>query len=520
MEHPQNLLTFDDVRLEALTYISESDFRVVAKAYKVALTAHAGQLRKSGVPYIQHPLHVCLTLAELHLDPATLAAAFLHDVAEDTYQTVFSVATQFGLRIAYLVDGVTKLTNLETRRGFFSGLFRRENPQLSRQQQRIESLRKMLLATSKDIRIVLIKLADRLHNMQTLDAMETSRRYDIAKETMEIYAPLAYRLGIGSLKGDLEDLAFAHIDPDAYRQTQKLMNQEAPTRRRAVLRGKRAIQRMLAKFGIKAEIHARSKHLYSLYRKLERYDNDITKVYDLVACRVIVDTIEECYQVLGILHKRWKPYDGRIKDYIAAPKPNGYRSLHTTVRAFGDRPIEIQIRTKDMHQHAEFGIAAHWYYSEQKGGLGYLKRKSIPVPKNELVWINELAKWQRQASSFNDIDSLMRIDFFGDRIFVYTPKGDVIDLPVGATAIDLAYAIHSEIGNHLYAAKVNGNIVRLTESLQSGVTVELIVNKKTNPTTGWLTSVKTQNARSHIKRFLRPEEPKRTEGIQNQKSKG
>ncbi len=496
-------LTIEDIKAVAQTYMSQADFRVVERAYKVASRAHEGQLRKSGDPYIQHPLHVCYTLAKLRLDPATLAAAFLHDVAEDTSHTVFSVAKQFGIRIAFLVDGVTKLSSLEANRGFFQNLLTKRHRLISKQEQRVESLRKMLLATSKDIRIVLIKLADRLHNMQTLDAMDPDRRYDIAMETLEIYAPLAYRLGIGTLKGDLEDLAFKYVYPKEFQQTMKLLRQEASARERAVLWGKRAILRMLAKEGIKADISTRIKHSYSLYRKLERYDQDISKIYDLVACRIIVETTEECYRVLGLLHKRWEPYESRVKDYIASPKPNGYQSLHTTVRAFGNRPIEVQIRTLAMHQHAEFGIAAHWHYSEQKGRLSYLRRKTVSVPKSELAWINELAKWQRMAASYKDFDSLMKIDFFGDRIFVYTPKGDVIDLPVGSTSIDLAYAIHSDIGHHLYATKVNGKIARLNEPLKSGVTVELVANRKSQPKSDWLEHAKTQNARAHIKRALR-----------------
>lgn len=505
---PQQILTIEDIRTVALKYMSAADFRVVERAYLVADKAHEGQLRKSGDPYIQHPLHVSYTLAKLQLDPATLAAAFLHDVAEDTDQTILSIAKSFGFRIAYLVDGVTKLSTLEQKRGFFQSLFAREHRQISRKEQRVESLRKMLLATSKDIRIVLIKLADRLHNMQTLDAMDPEKRYDIAKETLEIYAPLAYRLGIGTLKGDLEDLAFAYVYPDDYQRVQKLLNQEASTRERTVSKGKRAILRMLAKEGIEAEINARVKHSYSLFRKLSRYDNDITKIYDLVACRIIVNTTEECYRVLGFIHKRWKPYEGRVKDYIASPKPNGYQSLHTTVRAFGDKPFEIQIRTKEMHHHAEFGIAAHWHYSEQKGKFSYLRRQVTPVPKAELSWINELARWQRYAASHKDFDELMKIDFFGDRIFVYTPKGDVIDLPVGSTSIDLAFAIHSEIGSHLYAAKVNGKIARLQDALHSGDTVELVVNKKSQPKSDWLEHTKTQYARSHIRRALRLGRPR------------
>lgn len=496
-------ISFETIKSTALKYIRPGDFRVVAAAYKVAERAHRDQIRKSGKPYIVHPLHVALTLAELRLDPATLAAAFLHDVVEDTDYSMQQLRLRFGLRIAGLVDGVTKLEKLEANRGFFHQLFRRESRVLSQQERRIESLRKMLLATSKDVRVVLIKLADRLHNMETLTAMDNERQYDIARETLEIYAPLAYRLGIGTIKGRLEDLSFPYVYPDAYKQTLAALKKEAPDRERQAVRAKRIIQRMLAKAAIPADINIRVKHTYSLYRKLQRYDNDISKVYDVVACRIIVDTVEQCYQTLGFIHQRWKPFDGRVKDYIAAPKPNGYQSLHTTVRAVSDKPIEIQIRTRAMHERAEFGIAAHWHYSERKGTLNYLRRQVFAVPKTELAWVNELARWQRKAANYKDFDELMKIDFFGDRIFVYTPKGDVIDLPVGATPIDFAYAIHSEVGDHLSGAKVNGKMIRLQEPLHSGDTIELLTTKKAEPKNDWLNEAKTASAKAHIRRALR-----------------
>lgn len=497
------ILTFEDIRNVTSSYMNEADFAVVARAYEEALQAHAKQVRKSGEPYIQHPLHVCLILAKLKLDPSTLAAAFLHDVVEDTSQTISEIRRKFGRRIALLVDGVTNLDRIEQRRGFFAQFFIKETRPLSRSEQRTESLRKMLLATSKDIRVVLIKLADRLHNMETLESVEKDRQQFIAQETLEIYAPLAYRLGIGTLKGRLEDLAFSYVSSEAYQKLVRLVKHEATDREKQVERVRRILTMLLAKAGIKATIHSRVKHYYSLYKKLQRYDNDITKIYDLVACRIIVETTEECYRVLGLIHKRWKPFEGRVKDYIASPKSNGYQSLHTTVRAVGDRPIEIQIRTEAMHQQAEYGIAAHWHYSEQKGTLGYLRRQASQASKAEFGWVAELARWQRRATSYKDFDEMMKIDFFGDRIFPYTPKGDVIDLPVGATPIDFAYSIHTEIGNHLSGAKVNGKMTRLGEALHSGDTVELLVSKKAWPKRDWLAVAKTTTAKARIRRALR-----------------
>lgn len=479
--------------------MKESEFAVVERAYNVACEAHTGQQRKSGEPFIQHPLHVALTLVELRFDPATLAAAFLHDVVEDTPSTLADIRKRFGWRIANLVNGVTKLDSLKLRKG----LFREEDRQLVGQERQVESLRKMLLATSKDIRIILIRLADRLHNMETLESVEKERQFDIAEETLQIYAPIAYRLGIGRIKGRLEDLAFRYLLPKEYKALRTRVKHETSDRERLVERSRRIILRILAKAGIKAEIHARVKHLYSLYRKLKRYDSDMSKIYDLVACRIVVETLEECYQVLGLIHQRWKPVDGRVKDYIASPKPNGYQSLHTTVKAVDDRPIEIQIRTRAMHEQAEYGVAAHWHYSEQKGTLNYLKRQVGLISKTELAWVSQLARWQRQINSFADLDEIMKIDFFGDRIFAYTPKGDVIDLPVGATPIDFAYAVHSEIGNHLAGAKVNGKMIRLQDPLHSGDTVELLVQKKAEPKLDWLKEAKTARAKERIRRALR-----------------
>ncbi len=500
---PLPSLHFEDIKDIALNYIKPNDFRIVESAYAMAEQAHHGVKRKTGEPYIQHPLNVVFTLAKIHLDPATLAAAFLHDVVEDTPSTIATIRSRFGHRISQLVNGVTKLEAIKTRQGLLTILLRKKKQPLSRQERQLESLRKMLLATSQDVRVVLIKLADRLHNLETIGGLPLDRQKMMAEETLQIYAPIAYRLGIGTMKGELEDLSFAILEPEAFKALKRLIKHEAADREKQIERVRRILLKLLAEAGIKVEIHARVKHLYSLYRKLDRYDNDLHQVYDLVACRIIVESVEECYRVLGLIHKRWKPVEGRVKDYIASPKPNGYQSLHTSVKAVEDRAIEIQIRTRAMHEQAEFGVAAHWHYREHKGTLNYLRRRVSFANKQELLWVNELAKWQKAVTSYDDLDRLMKIDFFGDRLFAYTPKGEVIDLPVGATPIDFAYAIHTDLGNHLAGAKVNGKMVRLQDELHSGDVVEIIVQKRSKPNQDWLSEVKTASAREHIRRALR-----------------
>lgn len=503
MSHPLPILSIDDVLDAGEKYIKRGQLSIVKRAYLLAEAAHKGQTRKTGEEYIQHPLHVCMTLVGLRMDPATLAAAFLHDVVEDTPNSLAAIRLRFGWRIGQLVDGVTKLDQIEEKRSFLGTIWKRSVAPKSQSERRLESLRKMLLATSKDIRVVLIKLADRLHNMETLRGMPQARQKEIAQETLLIYAPIAYRLGISTIKGRLEDLAFSYLSPEAYLKLVRKVKHETANREQQVEKVRRFLHRVLAKEDIEANIHARVKHLYSLHRKLQRYGDDIAKIYDLVACRVIVKSIEECYKVLGLIHQRWKPIEGRVKDYIASPKPNGYRSIHTTVKATGNRPIEIQIRTAAMHEQAEFGVAAHWYYSEQKGMDNYLRRLPNFAKHQELLWVAQLAKWQRKAGSYEDIDQLMRIDFFGDRIFAYTPNGEVIDLPLGATPIDFAYAIHTDIGNHLSGAKANGKMIRLKDELRSGDVVEVIAQKKSSPKADWLSGAKTNLAKEHIRRALR-----------------
>ena len=470
-----------------------ADTKVIERAYQFAEEAHRGQKRKSGDDYITHCLNAAATLAKLKLDEETIAAALLHDVLDDTKITQNQLKREFGENILQLVKGVCKVGKIKYRG----------------QERMVENLRKLFLAMAKDIRVILIKLADRLHNMQTLDALPEEKQKRIALETLDIYAPLAYRLGIGELKGQLEDLAFAYVHPEEY---QNIINQVQDK----YTQGKKNLQKIiplvkeiLDKRGIRViEIHARTKHHYSLYKKLLRYDMDWHKIYDLVALRIIVPDIESCYAALGIIHKRWKPLIGRIKDYIAIPKPNGYQSIHTTVFCQGSI-TEFQIRTPAMHEEAEHGITAHWYYSEEKGLKAYIKQRITgQKPKRdlekELIWVKQLQEWQKEHfSSPQEFLNSLKIDFLKDRIFVFTPKGDIIDLPEGATPVDFAYQIHSDIGDQCTGAKINGKLNALSEPLQNGQMVEILTQKNKKPNRDWLKFVKTSQARSRIKTWHR-----------------
>jgi len=352
--------------------------------------------------------------------------------------------------------------------------------------------------------VVIIKLADRLHNMKTLEGVEESKRLRIAKETLEIYAPLAYRLGMGELKGQLEDLAFPYVYPAEFRKVKSQVAEALQTRKTYLEKVTRVVGKKLAEEGIEAQIHGRAKHLYSLWRKLQRYDNDISRIYDLIALRIIVKSVGDCYKALGIIHENWKPLVGRIKDYIAMPKPNGYQSLHTTVFCLEGKIVEFQIRTQKMHEQAENGIAASWHYSEKKGTLDYILKRIKRVPQEDLRWVKELAKWQRNLQDNLEFSQNLEVDFFSDRIFVYTPQGEVKDLPAGSTPIDFAYSIHSEIGNSCTGAKINGKMASLATALRNGDIVEIIKAKRVvGPKRDWLEFVKTSLAKSQIRRGIR-----------------
>ncbi|MBI2640814.1 MAG: RelA/SpoT family protein [Candidatus Sungbacteria bacterium] len=464
------------------------DLELVKRAYDFAAQAHEGQKRKSGEPYIIHPLAVAEHLVELNLDTPTIAAALLHDVVEDTRYTLHDLRSEFGDEIAFLVEGVTKLDKIR-----YKGT-----------ERSAESLRKMFLAVAEDVRIVLLKLVDRLHNMKTLRHVAPEKQKRIALETLEIYAPLAYRLGIGELKGQLEDLAFPYVYPKEHEWLEKTVHDHFHNRRRYVEGLKPVVAEELVKEEIPfLDIHARAKHYYSLYKKILKYDMDISKVFDLVALRIILPNIEQCYAALGVIHKIWRPVPGLVKDYIALPKPNGYRSLHTTVFGPEGRTIEFQIRTKEMHEEAENGIAAHWAYSETKGTPAYTKHLTSFAPQKELLWIHQLREWQKDFENPDEFLESLKIDFFKNRIFVLSPKGDVFDLPEDATPIDFAYHVHSDIGNTTTGAKVNGKMVALDHTLKNGDVVEILTQKNKKPSSGWLSFIKSAQARKKVSAFMK-----------------
>lgn len=483
-----------------LEYLSKSDLKVVRKAFEFAKKYHDGQTRRNGEPFISHALETASFIADLRLDYEAISAALLHDVCEDTVCKQAEIAKNFGFKIAELVDGVTKLGHIRIVRKW---LFINDEEQLKGFERQVENLRKMFVAMGRDIRVILIKLADRLHNMKTLDALEEpKKRYRIAKETLEIYAPLAYRLGMGELKGQLEDLAFPYVYPDEYQQLTRSVVHPRTEKEKYLEKLKFRVLKKLGKAGIRAEVNGRAKHWYSLWRKLKRFDEDLNAIYDLVALRIVVDSIEECYRALGVIHENYKPLVGRIKDYIAQPKPNGYQSLHTTVFADEGQIVEVQIRTHEMHDRAENGIAAHWHYSERKNALDYIFKQNGNVPHKDLEWVKELSKWQ-QVNDNNEVVRSLSMDFFSDRIFVYTPQGDVQNLPAEATPIDFAYAIHTDLGNSVGGAKVNGKLVELSHALQNGDIVEIIKKKNSKPKQDWLSFAKTSSAKSKIKAALR-----------------
>jgi GTP pyrophosphokinase len=492
------MATFEDIKSIIIKNNPEAEVAVLQRAYDFATQAHAGQKRLDGSDYVQHAIETAYTLAQMNLDLDTITAGLLHDVPEDTAVTLDEIKKEFGAEVAKLVRGITKLGKLKYR-----GL-----------ERYAENLRKMFVAMAEDVRVILIKLADRLHNLQTLDALPPVKQQRIARETLEIYAPIANRLGIGELKGKLEDLAFKYVYPEEYAWVVKNAKARLDEQLAYVNTIIEKMKDLLKQNNIQLiHIHGRVKHYYSLYRKLLRKDMDLNKVYDLVAIRLVVPDVSACYHMLGLIHAQWKPLPGRIKDYIAQPKPNGYRSLHTTV--FGDdgRIVEIQIRDKAMHEHAEYGIAAHWHYKEGN-------KKSFQLPPEQLKWITELLEWQKEIKDNEQYLSALKIDTFQNRIFVFTPKGDVIDLPENATPVDFAYYIHSDIGNKCSGARVNEKIVTLDTKLASGDLVEIIIDKnRAGPTEDWLEFVKTNMAKSHIKSYVKKKHG-RLLGIFSRKKEG
>ena len=467
---------------------------LIGRAYMFAEKAHAGQKRKTGEPYFNHPLATAEILRSWNLDDATIAAGILHDTVEDTGVPLETIKKEFGDEVASLVDGVTKLGHLK---------YRGTEDQAA-EHDKAENLRKMVLALSQDLRVVFIKLADRMHNMQTLSSLPPAKQKRIALETDEIYASLAYRLGMHNVSGELQDLAFPYLHPREYEWLMRATKEHYAERLKYLEKIKPQIKKLLEEHDIKPiDIEIRAKRYSSLYKKLLKRDMDIGRVHDLVATRIIVATLPECYAALGVIHEAWPPLPRRIKDYIAMPKPNAYRSLHTTVIGPEGKQMEIQIRTQEMHDENEYGIAAHWLYKEKGDGAKISGRKLA----QELAWVQQLKNWQEHfAGNAEDPEEFvraMKIDFFTDRIFAVTPHGDVIDLPVGSTPIDFAYHIHSEVGNSATGAKVNGAMSTLDRVLKSGDVVEIITQKGKKPSEDWLRFAKTTIARDHIRMVLR-----------------
>jgi guanosine-3',5'-bis(diphosphate) 3'-pyrophosphohydrolase len=473
---------FDELTAAIASYDPEYDHDLVARAFTAAYILHKDQSRKSGEAFINHPVGTALLCAELQLDSITIAAALLHDVVEDTDTPLSWVARQFGDEIAMLVDGVTKLTKMSFN---------------SQEEEQAENYRKMIVAMASDIRVILIKLCDRLHNMHTLQYLGKQKQLQKAKETLEIYAPLAHRLGIYSIKWQLEDLAFATLHPRKYAEIQQMVAQRRADRVDYVDDAAKFLETELARVGIHSEITGRAKHFYSIYVKMSRRGKEFNEIFDLTGLRVLVDSVKDCYGAVGVIHSFWKPIPGRFKDYIAMPKFNMYQSLHTTVIGPGGKPLEIQIRTFEQHQTADFGVAAHWLYKEKGNGHG----------ADKLAWLRQMMEWQSETGDPREFMDTLKIDLFEDEVFVFTPKGEVKNLGAGATPIDFAYAVHTDVGNHCVGAKVNGRIVPLHHKLRSGDIVEIITSKSNKgPSRDWLGIVASPRAKQKIRQYFRREQ--------------
>jgi guanosine-3',5'-bis(diphosphate) 3'-pyrophosphohydrolase len=462
------------------SYNANIDIPLIRKAYEFSDRVHAGQYRESGDPYVEHCLNVAFILAEIHMDSATIAAGLLHDAIEDAGATVSEIKSEFGQEISDMVYGLTKMSGLKFK---------------SAAEQQVEYFRKMLLSMANDIRIIVIKLADRLHNMRTLGHLPEEKRKRIALETREIYAPLAHRFGMARMKWELEDLSFKYLSAPEYNDIEKRIIESREEREAYILDLTDALETAMASAGIKSEITGRAKHHYSIFRKIKVRRVSFDQIYDLLAMRIIVDTITDCYHALGIIHTMWPPVAERFNDYIANPKSNGYRSLHTTVIGPRGRMVEIQIRTHAMHYAAEYGIAAHWLYKEGKKGLGEIDQ--------HMAWIREILEWQREMTNPEEFLEYLKIDLFPDDVFVYTPAGDLKQLPRGSTALDFAFSVHSDIGFHCIGARVNGKFVPLSTVLHSGDEVEVKTSSHQSPSSDWLMIVKTTRAKSKIKHWLR-----------------
>jgi GTP diphosphokinase / guanosine-3',5'-bis(diphosphate) 3'-diphosphatase len=486
---PEELYALEIILQRLPASFTTSDREQILRAYSVASYAHRAQQRESGEPYIMHPLAVTAILADMRMDTDTLMAGLLHDVVEDTEFDLAYVAEQFGATTANLVDGVTKLKRINEM----------SNAQQGIADAKAESLRKMFLAMVDDVRVVLIKLSDRLHNMRTLGGQKKHKQKRIARETLDIFAPLANRLGIWQIKWELEDLSFRYLEPNTYRELARAMQQKREERERFVMQIKHDLEAELARAGIPAEISGRPKHIYSIYRKMKRKDVDFDQIYDIHGFRIILENDGHCYAALGVVHNKWRPIPGEFDDYIASPKDNMYRSLHTAVLSKGGRPMEIQIRTREMHDIAERGVAAHWQYKEQ--------RKHDESFHEKIKWLRQLMEWRQDVTDATEFVAGMKTDVFNERVYVFTPQGDVIDLPAGSTPIDFAYAIHTELGDRCRGANIRGRLAPLDYKLQNGDQVTIIAAKRGGPSRDWLNPnleyVATQRARSKIRSWLR-----------------
>ena len=467
-----------------------ADLKIIKRAYEYAKDKHKDQLRRSGEPYIIHPIQVAYILSTLGLDHSTICAALLHDVIEDTDVTLEDIAKEFSPEIAEMVDGVTKLSKLNY---------------TSEQEQQVENYRKMFLAMGKDIRVILIKLADRLHNMRTLKYLTRDRQIANARETMDLYAPLANRLGMYSLKWELEDLSFKYLYPEDYRELVEGIDKKREERLKFIDQIMQEIKVELKKQKIVAEITGRAKHLYSIYRKMQRDNKTLDQIYDLFALRIIVNSVKDCYAALGVVHELYNPMPGRFKDYISVPKPNMYQSLHTTLIGPKGTPFEVQIRTWDMHRIAEYGIAAHWAYKEARflGG----KKANVTVEEDKLSWLRETLEWQKDMQDPQEFLNTLKTELFEDEVYVFTPKGKILVLPNGATPIDFAYAIHAEIGNHMTGCKINSKMMPIVTKLKNGDIVEIVTSDKSKgPSRDWLKFIKSSTAKTRIQQWFKKNE--------------
>jgi GTP pyrophosphokinase len=472
------MIRFEDIQEKVESYMPDADLGLLRKAYVFSAKEHKGQTRSSGEPYLTHPLSVAAILADLKLDLTCIVAGLLHDVLEDTLTSREALETHFGKDIAHVVEGLTKIARISFN---------------SKEQQQAESFRKMMLAMVDDIRVILVKLADRLHNMRTLEHLSPRQRERIARETVEIYAPIANRLGMAKVKNELEDLAFRFLDPASYQALAKALDERGKATEGFIREIQDTLQGELQKAGIVCDIYGRRKHLYGIYRKIQRQGIEVAEVYDYIAFRILTHSVKDCYGTLGIVHGLWRPVPGRIKDFIAMPKPNMYQSLHTSVISERGQPFEIQIRTHEMHRIAEEGIAAHWKYKEGKDA----KEKDANVE-----WLRQIMEWQQELKDPREFLNMVKVDLYPEEVYCFTPKGEVRSFPRGATPVDFAYSVHTEVGHRCVGARINGKLVPLRTDLQNGDIVEILTSPNHHPSQDWLTIAKTPRARSKIRQWL------------------